>query len=422
MAEWKTQLSYNYAPPYHHAYAYGIMYQAGSEHHEQHHPGGLPSWADHGVAKLGSYGTAGGVHQPYYYAGAAPPGGPLEVKEEDDDDPSPPRSPEPSVLNKHGGLYNDDGPGMVYLGGGQQQQQPAGRLYLPDKHAASYDALGADDGGRTRSGTPTSDWEAHTSPDSWSSTSSKEECLPQADPASWIKKEFDGTETGSPDPSEDVPPILEVGKTFTVLESRGKLRTTFSEGQMSILVQRFGTQRYLSPAEMKNLAAQSGLTYQQVKTWFQNRRMKLRRHQKDAASPNPVAYSNMAPRLQQYQGDARTHLQEQYNHHLMEAGGVYKNMPPQNLAYYLAAMGATGTAGYHGSWSTAGAHAAPLPARSQGPGWPVGPPAVGVPAAAAQPYDYSIPNAYSSVAPSADSSDGRSDSPLYMSLVQTGNQ
>ena len=51
----------------------------------------------------------------------------------------------------------------------------------------------------------------------------------------------------------------------------------------------------------------------QVKTWFQNRRMKLRRHQKDTSwvsehynakkavdvNPGPAVYPNMAPLLQQ---------------------------------------------------------------------------------------------------------------------------
>ena len=142
MAEWKTQLSYNYNPPYHHAYAYGIMYQAGSE---QTH-GTLPSWADQGVAELGNYNA--GVPQGYYATTAT-------ARPRED---SPPRSPEQIVLNHHTHYQTS---GVVYLGGSQSS-----RLCLPGQHPTSYDPLVNDDdgGGRARSGTPTSDSEAHTSP------------------------------------------------------------------------------------------------------------------------------------------------------------------------------------------------------------------------------------------------------------------
>ena len=141
MAEWKTQLSYNYNPPYHHAYAYGIMYQAGSE--PTH--GTIPSWTDQGVAELGSYNAV--VPQGYYAAAA---GGPRED--------SPPRSPEQSVFN-HLGHYQSSG--VVYLGGSQNS-----RLCLPGQHpTTTYDPLvNDDDSGRARSGTPTSESEEHPSP------------------------------------------------------------------------------------------------------------------------------------------------------------------------------------------------------------------------------------------------------------------
>ena len=129
----------------------------------------------------------------------------------------------------------------------------------------------------------------------------------------------------------------------------------------------------------------------------------------------------------QYQGDARSHLQEQYNQHMMEAGGVYKNTPPQNLAYYLAAMGAAGTASYHGSWSSGVPRTAPLPSRPQGPGWSMAPPAH--PQQQQQyAFDYSNPHAYSATGPLASSddsmanSDGRLDNPMHMALEQSADQ
>ena len=52
--------------------------------------------------------------------------------------------------------------------------------------------------------------------------------------------------------------------TTAVNNPKGKVRAAFSESQMNALVQRFSVQRYLTPAEMKNLAEVTGLTYKQV--------------------------------------------------------------------------------------------------------------------------------------------------------------
>lgn len=52
--------------------------------------------------------------------------------------------------------------------------------------------------------------------------------------------------------------------TTAVNNTKGKVRSAFSESQMNALVQRFSVQRYLTPAEMKNLAELTGLTYKQV--------------------------------------------------------------------------------------------------------------------------------------------------------------
>lgn len=121
--------------------------------------------------------------------------------------------------------------------------------------------------------------------DSWSSGSSREGGLPQADPATWAEKELDD-EASSVSPGEDVPnPLAEEPRCLAVTENislhvpltapkkpsttavnatKGKARTAFSEGQMNTLVQRFSVQRYLTPAEMNNLAEMTGLTYKQV--------------------------------------------------------------------------------------------------------------------------------------------------------------
>lgn len=129
--------------------------------------------------------------------------------------------------------------------------------------------------------------------DSWSSGSSREGSLPQADPVTWAKKDLDDEANGrSPDASEDVSiSVIEESWPFAVKgnestntisghvpssvpkkqstttnlnNGKGKVRTAFSESQMNALVQRFSVQRYLTPAEMKNLADLTGLTYKQV--------------------------------------------------------------------------------------------------------------------------------------------------------------
>ncbi|NWX16593.1 NANOG protein, partial [Aegotheles bennettii] len=61
---------------------------------------------------------------------------------------------------------------------------------------------------------------------------------------------------------------------------KAKSRTAFSKEQLQTLHQRFQSQKYLSPQQIREMAAVLGLTYKQVKTWFQNRRMKLKRCQK----------------------------------------------------------------------------------------------------------------------------------------------
>ncbi|CAB1457446.1 unnamed protein product [Pleuronectes platessa] len=381
MTDWKTQIGYKYNPSYH-AYAYGLMYQPGPE---QNHGNHMSCWSDSGVTDLSNYNA--GVPQAYYTPT------PARAREE-----SPPGSPEQPAA---GGQRHYQGSGVVSLGDAQ-----AGRL-LHSNHRSAYDDARAEGVGQV--GSPsTSDSDAHTSPDSWSSrsSSSREGGLPQTDPATWVRRDLESeARDESPISSKDVSSsLVEEPEVFTatgnngaaditplqvpvalpnkpnppaVTKPKGKVRAAFSESQMNTLVQRFRVQRYLTPAEMKNLAETTGLTYQQVKTWFQNRRVKLKRHQKDTSwvseqytlnkdgPAHGTMYNNIPPHIPPYRGEAQSQLKEHYNQHMM-------NATPQNLAFYLAAMGGSqGSAGYP-SWSAASSQTA-MPTRPPATGWSMPP-------------------------------------------------
>ncbi|XP_015810448.1 homeobox protein NANOG [Nothobranchius furzeri] len=269
MADWKNQTTYNYNHSYH-AYAYGVVYT----------PEQNSGWSQSAPTDF-SYNS--GTAQACYTASNA-------VQTEEG---SPGVSSGSYTVN--GQRYQ--GSGLVYVGNPQ-----TGHLLLAARpyRTAALEAWG-NQAERARQDS-VSDSEAHTSPNYWSSGSSREVGFPQTDPSLWMQRAVAG---GSEDVSSS---LMDEPQTFSTSENMStndptrlaapqtdlncpqspaankptsKVRVAFSGAQMNALSQRFKIQKYLTPKEMKDLAEKINLTYKQVKTWFQNRRMKLRRLQKD---------------------------------------------------------------------------------------------------------------------------------------------
>uniref|UniRef100_A0A8C9J6L0 Homeobox domain-containing protein n=1 Tax=Piliocolobus tephrosceles TaxID=591936 RepID=A0A8C9J6L0_9PRIM len=102
--------------------------------------------------------------------------------------------------------------------------------------------------------------------------------------------EMPHTETVSPLPSsmdlliQESPdsPTSPKGKQPTAVPvKKQKTRTLFSSTQLCVPIDRFQRQKYLSLQQMQELSNILNLSYKQVKTWFQNQRMKSKRWQKN---------------------------------------------------------------------------------------------------------------------------------------------
>ncbi|PIO23814.1 hypothetical protein AB205_0058440 [Aquarana catesbeiana] len=93
--------------------------------------------------------------------------------------------------------------------------------------------------------------------------------------------EDESEQIGSHSPERGQPEDDDHGEASLKSEMQRRMRTAFNSQQICKLEEMFKKQRYLGASERKKLASCLQLSEIQVKTWFQNRRMKLKRQMQD---------------------------------------------------------------------------------------------------------------------------------------------
>ncbi|XP_034408412.1 homeobox protein pv.1-like [Cyclopterus lumpus] len=104
-----------------------------------------------------------------------------------------------------------------------------------------------------------------------------------------------------------------------------RVRTKFSPEQISKLEKIFNKHKYLDAGERVKTALRLNLTETQVRTWFQNRRMKLKREFQDYLAPQipPVLFQTLPP-VHQYHSAAG-----QRPHYPVHGAAFYQAPSPQ---------------------------------------------------------------------------------------------
>ncbi|XP_062051416.1 homeobox protein NANOG isoform X2 [Lepus europaeus] len=110
--------------------------------------------------------------------------------------------------------------------------------------------------------------------------------VPLTDTASPLPSSMDLPIQESPDSSTSprvvkTPDSVEKSTKKEEKVKKQKIRTVFSQTQLCVLNDRFQRQKYLSLQQMQELSNLLNLSYKQVKTWFQNQRMKCKRWQRN---------------------------------------------------------------------------------------------------------------------------------------------
>ncbi|KAM8777491.1 homeobox protein NANOG [Rhynchonycteris naso] len=127
----------------------------------------------------------------------------------------------------------------------------------------------------------------------------------------------------SPDSSTSPDVILPISveddtvKEEEVQVKKQKIRTVFSQTQLCVLNERFQRQKYLNLQQMQELSNTLNLSYKQIKTWFQNQRMKCKKWQK-------YNWSKNSNRVAQSSATTEYRSLSSYHHHqgcLVNASG-----------------------------------------------------------------------------------------------------
>uniref|UniRef100_A0A7N4V3G6 Homeobox domain-containing protein n=1 Tax=Sarcophilus harrisii TaxID=9305 RepID=A0A7N4V3G6_SARHA len=91
-------------------------------------------------------------------------------------------------------------------------------------------------------------------------------------------------------------PTVQENKVDQSKGKKQKTRTTFTQEQLNLLRSDFALSRYITPQRGRQLAQLLGLSYKQVKTWFQNQRLKAKRPQAAlASSPHDPRLPQLGP-------------------------------------------------------------------------------------------------------------------------------
>ncbi|XP_075034357.1 homeobox protein pv.1-like [Mixophyes fleayi] len=92
------------------------------------------------------------------------------------------------------------------------------------------------------------------------------------------------------------------GGTSPKSDLQRRMRTAFTSQQICKLEEMFKKQRYLGSSERKKLSSSLQLSEIQVKTWFQNRRMKLKRQMQDHQHRLKTSSAHYSHPVPYYQG------------------------------------------------------------------------------------------------------------------------
>ncbi|CAL1576999.1 unnamed protein product [Knipowitschia caucasica] len=119
-----------------------------------------------------------------------------------------------------------------------------------------------------------------------------------------------------------------------------RVRTKFTPDQISRLEKIFLKHKYLDAGERVKTAQKLKLTETQIRTWFQNRRMKLKREVQDYLTPQvpPMLLHAFPPTLPYHYPHPHPHPHTHPQTHPTSGPGFYPGPPPHMLHHHQQTM------------------------------------------------------------------------------------